>query len=62
MWWCKPVMPALRRWRQEDGEFKASLFCMAKPFSGKKVKLGIGMYSVAERGLSVRRPWVLSPT
>jgi hypothetical protein len=55
-------MPALRRWRQEDGEFKASLFCMAKPFSGKKVKLGLGMYSVADCELSMRRLWVLSPT
>jgi hypothetical protein len=24
-WWCTPVMLALRRLRQEDHEFKASL-------------------------------------
>jgi hypothetical protein len=24
-WWCTPVIPALRRLRQEDHEFKASL-------------------------------------
>jgi hypothetical protein len=25
------VIPALRRWRQEDGEFEVSLGCKAKP-------------------------------
>jgi hypothetical protein len=25
VWWCEPVMPALRRWRWEDFEFEASL-------------------------------------
>jgi hypothetical protein len=25
VWWCTPVIPALRRWRKEDQEFKASL-------------------------------------
>jgi hypothetical protein len=30
-WWCKPVIPALRRLRQEDSEFKASLGYTAKP-------------------------------
>jgi hypothetical protein len=24
-WWCMPVIPAFRRLRQEDDEFKASL-------------------------------------
>jgi hypothetical protein len=35
VWWCTPVIPALRRLRQEDHELKASLnyimsFCLKK--------------------------------
>jgi hypothetical protein len=25
LWWCRPTIPALRRWRQEDLELQAGL-------------------------------------
>jgi hypothetical protein len=30
-WWCTPVIPALRRLRQEDHEFEASLDYTVRP-------------------------------
>jgi hypothetical protein len=30
-WWCIPVIPALKRWKQKDQEFKASMSYMARP-------------------------------
>jgi hypothetical protein len=30
-WWYTPVIPALRRWRQEDKKFETSLDYVARP-------------------------------
>jgi hypothetical protein len=40
VWWCTPVIPALRRLRQEDGEFQASLDHRVRPGFKKKVTGG----------------------
>jgi hypothetical protein len=37
VWHCTPIIPALRKVRQEDCEFKASLGYTAKPCFKKKV-------------------------
>jgi hypothetical protein len=37
VWWCTPVILALRRLRQEDGEFQATLCYTARPYLKKKV-------------------------
>jgi hypothetical protein len=31
VWWFTPIIPALRRLRQEEQEFKDSVGCIAKP-------------------------------
>jgi hypothetical protein len=31
VWQRRPIIPALRRWRQEDEEFIASMGCVARP-------------------------------
>jgi hypothetical protein len=31
VWWHTPVMPALRRLKQEDHDFQASLGCIERP-------------------------------
>jgi hypothetical protein len=36
MWWYMPVMPARRRLRQEDCEFKISLGYIARAYLLKK--------------------------
>jgi hypothetical protein len=36
MWWCTPVIPALRRLRQEDQEFEASLGNIVRTVSKPK--------------------------
>jgi hypothetical protein len=38
VWWYMPVIPALRRWRQEDREFQTNLGYMARPYLKKKQK------------------------
>jgi hypothetical protein len=35
MWWFAPVIPALRRLRQEDHAFKASMNYIARPVLNK---------------------------
>lgn len=30
-WLPSPVIPTLERWRQEDPEFRSSLYCIASP-------------------------------
>jgi hypothetical protein len=37
-WWFTPIIPALRRLRQEDHEFKASLGYIARPCLKNKPK------------------------
>jgi hypothetical protein len=37
-WWDTSVSPALRRWRQEDQEFKTSLGYRIRPCLKKKKK------------------------
>jgi hypothetical protein len=37
-WWCVPGIPALRKQRQEDLMFKASLNCIARPPSQNEDK------------------------
>jgi hypothetical protein len=39
VWWCMPVIPALRRWRQEDHELKASLHYIVRSYLKKRVKI-----------------------
>jgi hypothetical protein len=41
-WWCTPVIPALRRQRQD--EFKASLDSVSKKKKEEKVYLKVGKY------------------
>jgi hypothetical protein len=36
MWWCTPVITALRRWRQEDHEFQGILSPVSKTRCLKK--------------------------
>jgi hypothetical protein len=43
----KPVIPALRRWRQEDQQFKASRGYTASPYLKNKTRAG-GMAKVVE--------------
>jgi hypothetical protein len=33
VWWCRPVLLALRRLRQGERELKDSLDCIRRPFS-----------------------------
>jgi hypothetical protein len=35
-WWCTPILPALRRLRQEDWKFKDSLGYITRPCLKKK--------------------------
>jgi hypothetical protein len=37
VWWCTFITPALRRLRQEDGEFKTSLGYIARSCLHKKL-------------------------
>jgi hypothetical protein len=37
-WWCTPVIPALRRLRQEDHEFEVDLSIIVRPCLKKKTK------------------------
>jgi hypothetical protein len=32
VWWCTPVIPALRRLREEDQELEASLGYLVRPY------------------------------
>jgi hypothetical protein len=44
MWQCKPIILALRRWRQEDYEFQASLGypeTLSKKREGRKRRRGV---------------------
>jgi hypothetical protein len=34
-WWYMPIIPELRKLRQEDGKFKASLSNIARPYLKK---------------------------
>jgi hypothetical protein len=47
----KPVIPALRRWRQEDQQFKASRGYTASPYLKNKTRAG-GMAKVVEHLLN----------
>jgi hypothetical protein len=38
VWWHIPVIPAFGNWRQEDGEFKASLSYIATTVFNKRRK------------------------
>jgi hypothetical protein len=35
-WWCMPVIPALRRWRQEGLQFQARIGFTARPYLNNK--------------------------
>jgi hypothetical protein len=37
-WWCTPAIPAVRRLRQKDLEFKVSLYYRVRPCLKKKKK------------------------
>jgi hypothetical protein len=39
VWWCAPIIPALKRLRQEDREFQVILGCIGRPYLKIKRKV-----------------------
>jgi hypothetical protein len=49
-WWYTPLIPVLRRQKQEDHEFKISLGYLVRPSLKKKAKVpGVAVYTCNPR-------------